>query len=150
MDHHLRHRSASGSLENMWELDDDGMLLACIKVAAAPIVHVGIKIANVRRRDRARGEYAVWSVSAAGDIWRVEHGHYDAHLPDPILPDLSLVLTHAPPEVAERLTRIGAGDPTAKRYITPVADLERMLGIDRPRAIVPDDDTPTSPDLHFE
>jgi hypothetical protein len=108
--HYLRHSSASGSdLTNMWDLDPhDGRILASIRVASGPLVHVPIAVASVRKRLRARQEFAIWCVSTAGDVWMVEHGCYDAHLepPHPLLPPMSLCLSHAPENVARQLMAV--------------------------------------------
>jgi|SRR6185312_3674546 len=107
MDVTLRHRTASGgSLTNVWELDADGSVLACIQVGAAQPVVVAIRVASVRARRRERDEFAISQVGE--EQFRIEHGTYDAHLPapHPLLPDVALVLTHAPASAAARLSRI--------------------------------------------
>ncbi len=109
IEHRLRHVTASGgNLVNRWDLDKDGKLLVSIQVAYGPVVHLPLAVRSVRDRVRARGEFAIWCVSGSGEVWRVEYGVLDAWLdpPHPLLPAMSLLLTNAPPEVAERLFEI--------------------------------------------
>lgn len=129
MDVVLRHKSAAGgSPDNVWDLDpEDGRLLVSIRVASAPVVHLALPVAHASKRRRELGEYAIWSVSASAETWRVEHGIYDAHLPPPhpLLPDVSLVLTNTPERMARKLSQLAATD-------------------------VPEDDIPTQPELPKE
>jgi hypothetical protein len=103
MQQHLRHRTASGGLVNQWDLDADDKLLCSIQVASGPLVYVVLTVKGVRTRVRERGEYAIRCVSGDGSVWAVEQGVFDADREAPELPPMSLVLTHAPPEVAARL-----------------------------------------------
>ncbi len=107
----LRHRTASGSsLDNLWDLEwSTGNVLACIRVAAAQPVVVAIPVAGARTRDRKQGQFAIARVDEA--TFRIEHGIYDVHLPQPRLPALSLTLTNATPDVARELARIAADPP---------------------------------------
>lgn len=106
--HHLIHRSAAGSAtSNVWDLDwSDSTILASIQAGSAPIVHVAIRVRPVLHRDRKKNEFAIVCVSGDADRWAIESGVYDAHLPDPVLPAMSLMLTHAPVNIAKVLSRI--------------------------------------------
>jgi len=111
----LRHRTASGgAMTNIWEFEesapdiDQPCIVAAIQVAGAEVVHVAIRISSVRKRSRERLEYAISAASGSGESWRLEHGRYDGHLADPRLPDLTLTLTNAPPDVARELARIAS------------------------------------------
>ena len=102
----LRHRTASGgALDNIWEIErGQATILACIRVASAVPVHIAIPVGSVRSRDRTRGQYAIAQVDGA--TFRIEHGLYDRHTPDPRLPGMSLTLANAPPDVARELAEI--------------------------------------------
>jgi hypothetical protein len=108
--HVLRHRSASrGSLVNLWELDfTDHNILASIQVASAPLVHVVIRVRNIWVRDRSRSEFAITCLDGAGETWAIENGVFDAELPQPILPSMSLILGQAPASTSAVLQTIGA------------------------------------------
>lgn len=111
MQHVLRHRSASGGrLENLWDLDDDGRVLASIRVASGPLVHVAIAVKSVRRRNRRNQEFGCWPIGSTREQWAIEHGVYDAHLepPHPLLPPMSLTLSNCPADVASSLARVVA------------------------------------------
>jgi hypothetical protein len=106
--HHLTHCSAAGrDATNIWEYDS-GVILASIRCASAPVVHVAIPVKPILKRDRAKREYAIVCISSNADRWAIEHGVYDGHLPypHPLLPAMALVLTHAPEEVAKLLAAI--------------------------------------------
>jgi len=107
VEHHLRHVSASGGdLSNHWAIDDhDDKLLVSIRCGSAETVHLALVVRSVGKRVRARGEFGIWCISSTGEGWIVEHGCYDAHLdpPHPLLPAMSLLLTNAPEDVADRL-----------------------------------------------
>ena len=121
--HHLRHRSASGGyLDNLWELIfeyGDPVVLASIRPAAGPLVHVALRLAHSSRRRtehlgdpadaRGRREFAISRIDEA--CWAVEHGVYDAHFPEPKLPALALVLTHTPEAEARILAELAAPAP---------------------------------------
>jgi hypothetical protein len=121
--HHLRHRSASGGyLDNLWELSfEDGqvVVLASIRPAAGPLVHVALRLAHSSRRrtehlgDQAdikgRREFAITRIDET--TWAVEHGVYDAAYPEPKLPALALVLTHAPAAEAHALAQLATPEP---------------------------------------
>ena len=94
---------------NRWCLDTDGeTVLACIRVASAPVVHVAITVRRLSRRQFQLGEFAIFCLGSAGDSWRLEHGVYDARLPPPhpLLPDMALLLTNAPEDVGMQLARL--------------------------------------------
>lgn len=93
-------------MTNQWEIDyADQTVLASIQVASAPVVHVVLHVANICSRSSERGEFAIQRLSA--DCWAVESGVFDAGLPPPhpMLPRMSLVLTHAPESVSAALER---------------------------------------------
>ena len=107
MRHSLRHVTASSirlQPENVWQLDPvDARILASIRVAAGPLVHVAIRIAYMANRSRPRGEFAIMRVD--GSTWAVEHGTFDEGMPapHPLLPPMGLLLTHAPASESETL-----------------------------------------------
>lgn len=109
--HVLRHRTASGrDLVNQWDLADDSKLLVSIQVASGPVVCLALVVKSLRHRNRRAGEFGCWPLGSTREQWAVEHGTYDAWLdpPHPLLPPMSLILSNAPPDVAERLSRICA------------------------------------------
>jgi hypothetical protein len=110
VDHHLRHRSASGgSLTNHFDFDwSDHTIICSIQVASAQLVHVALRVLPIKRRNRLKGEYGIWSLSSSNEVWRLEQGVYDDHLPPPhpLLPLLTLVLTNTPAAVAWALANL--------------------------------------------
>jgi len=107
--HQLAHRSAGSAPVNVFDLDwNDSRILACIRVASGPVVYVPIAVKPLRHRDRSRHEFAIVCISSCADRWAIEHGVYDAHLPapHPLLPAMSLLLTHVPVNIAKRLSEL--------------------------------------------